>query len=157
MLRQFPKVRRWSETDDVLQAALLRLNRALEAVKPTHAGEFYSLAAVQIRRELLDLAKRYQGPHGLGANLQTRFDSKVLEQNPDDGEPDNLEAWSRFHESVDLLPEEQRAVVDLLWYEGFSQPEAAQLLGISLATLKRRWASARIRLCAGLEDWVMDE
>src|SRR6202020_1741467 len=32
MLRQFPGVRRWAGTDDVLQSALIRLLRTLEAV-----------------------------------------------------------------------------------------------------------------------------
>jgi RNA polymerase sigma-70 factor (ECF subfamily) len=47
---------------------------------------------------------------------------------------------------VDSLPDEEREVVQLLWYEGLRQPEAAVVLGISLATLKRRWQVARLRL-----------
>jgi RNA polymerase sigma-70 factor (ECF subfamily) len=34
MLKKFPKVRRWSDTDDVLQVAMMRLHRALMVVKP---------------------------------------------------------------------------------------------------------------------------
>src|SRR5262245_13393088 len=56
MLRQHPAVRRWEQTDDVLQNALLRLQRALQNVRPTTAREFFGLAAVQIRYALLDLA-----------------------------------------------------------------------------------------------------
>jgi RNA polymerase sigma-70 factor (ECF subfamily) len=34
MLRQYPGVRHWDESGDVLHAALIRLMRALEKVKP---------------------------------------------------------------------------------------------------------------------------
>src|SRR5690242_14763958 len=62
MLRDFPRVRRWAQTDDVLQNALVRLCRALQQVQPAGAREFYALATTQIRRELLDLARHYSGP-----------------------------------------------------------------------------------------------
>jgi hypothetical protein len=71
MLRGFQPVRRWEATDDVVQNALLRLYRTLAEVQPATAIEFYRLAATNIRRELLDLAKHYYGPQGLGANYVT--------------------------------------------------------------------------------------
>ena len=57
MLKGFPRVHRWEETDDVLQNALVRLRRALETTSPESVRSFVNLAAVQIRRELIDLAK----------------------------------------------------------------------------------------------------
>src|SRR4051794_40935927 len=59
MLDTFPNLRRWEETDDVLQNSLLRLCRALEAVQVESLAHFYNLAALQIRRELLDLVKHH--------------------------------------------------------------------------------------------------
>ena len=67
-LRHFPRVARWEQTDDVLQNATLRLLRALREVRPTSMAQFFSLAGLQIRRELLDLARHYYGPEGLGKN-----------------------------------------------------------------------------------------
>ena len=40
-------------------------------------------------------------------------------------EPSRLEAWTEFHRQVEALPEEEREVVDLIWYEGLEQSEAA--------------------------------
>src|SRR6266436_2863883 len=57
MLRRFPAVRRWEQTGDVMQNALLRLLRALEEVEPASVRDFFGLAAEQMRRELLDLAR----------------------------------------------------------------------------------------------------
>lgn len=44
------------------------------------------------------------------------------------------------------LPEEEREIFDLLWYQGLTQAEAANLLNISDRTVKRRWQSARLLL-----------
>lgn len=68
MLGAHPAVQRWAQTDDVLQGALLRLARALESVHPASMRDFFALAAQQVRRELIDLARHYYGPHGTGAN-----------------------------------------------------------------------------------------
>src|SRR5437764_1134251 len=62
-----------------------------------------------------------------------------------------LAIWSEFHQRVDALPEEEREVFDLLWYQGLTQPNAAAVLGISEATLKRRWLAARQRLHKALK------
>lgn len=156
MLRGFPSVHRWSETDDVLQAALMRLHRALESVHPQTHVEFFGLGAIQIRRELLDLAKHFHGPEGIGANHLTDTGSIVVGKQEPHVEPSTLEGWSRFHEAVEGLPDDQRQVVDLVWYEGLSQPESAAALNVSLATLKRRWAAARLTLCEVLEDWTVE-
>src|SRR5262249_51971195 len=51
------RVRRWEQTDDVLQNALLRLHRAIKKVKPASVTHYLRLAARQIRRELIDMAR----------------------------------------------------------------------------------------------------
>lgn len=149
MLNGYPSLRRWEQTDDVCQNAMLRLHRALERVEIESVRHFFNLAAVQIRRELLDLTKRHFGPHGDGANHHTDgqpADDEGGSIHSTPHEPRNLEQWSEFHSEVEKLPDEEREVFDLLWYDGLSQEEAAQALGISPRTLKRRWQSARLRL-----------
>ncbi len=71
ILRDFPDVHRWEQTADVYQNASLRLYKALADVKLNDARHFYRLAAMQIRRELIDLARHYRGPQGMGAHHQT--------------------------------------------------------------------------------------
>ena len=151
MLRRYPGVRRWSETDDVLQNAMIRLHRSLVQVKPETPRQFYGLAATQIRRELIDLARHFYGTEGIGANHLTD-DGKVVEAMAvTDVEPQTLEHWNDFHQQVEQLPQEQQDVVSLVWYEGLSQPEAARVLEVSLATVKRRWQAARLQLCEKLQ------
>jgi RNA polymerase sigma-70 factor (ECF subfamily) len=143
MLGGFPGVRRWEETDDVLNAAMLRLCRALAEVRPATAKDFLGLAALQIRRELIDLARRYARPGGPVAKQAAESAAEPAETTLD---PVRLAAWQDFHQAVDALPAEEREVFDLLWYQELSQPEAAQTLGVALITIKRRWQSARRRL-----------
>src|SRR5688500_5131921 len=71
MLRQSADVKRWEQTDDVFQNAMMRLYKSLDQIELQNASHFYHVAAMQIRRELIDLARRYQGPRGMGRHLQT--------------------------------------------------------------------------------------
>lgn len=155
MFHARPDLARWEQTDDVFQSAMIRLHRALVDVKPESVRHFFNLAAVQIRRTLLDLAKHHLGPHGQGTKHHT--DGQPAD---DEGgaihdraeQPEDLEAWSAFHAQVEALPDEEKEVVNLLFYEALSQEEAASVLGISLRTVKRRWHSARCRLREKLNE-----
>jgi len=146
MLKGYPRVKRWAETDDVLQNAMVRLHRSLAEIQPESPHQFYGLAATQIRRELIDLARHYHGAEGIGASHHTDGGKAVELAFVQRLEPESLENWTEFHRQVEELPDEQRDVVGLLWYEGLSQPEAAAVLSVSLATVKRRWQAARLRL-----------
>lgn len=151
--RDFPTVGRWEQTDDVLQNALLRLYQSLKIVEVQNPLHFHRLAALQIRRELLDLCRHYQGEYGVASNHATWIPSESEHAGatgPDPGEttgsPEDLAEWADFHSEVEKLPEEDREVFDLIWYAGLSQAEAAQALNISLKTIQRRWRGARLRL-----------
>jgi RNA polymerase sigma-70 factor (ECF subfamily) len=154
MLRDFPDVQRWEQTDDVCQNASLRLWRALGEVPLTDARHFFRLAALQIRRELLDLVRRYRGPEGLGAAHATQAPGQGGESQAaphyDRAEvshdPRRLAEWGDFHAQVDRLPDDEREAFDLIWYHGLSQEEAAAVLNVSLRTVKRRWREARLKL-----------
>lgn len=149
MMRTNRRVRRWAETDDVLQNSLIRLHRSLSEVRPESPRQFYGLATTHMRRELIDLARKHFGAEGLGANHHT--DGGIAAENQTNtAEPETIEAWVKFHERVEALPDQEREVVNLLWYEEMTQPEAAEVLGISLATVKRRWQAARLRLSESL-------
>jgi RNA polymerase sigma-70 factor (ECF subfamily) len=148
LLSKYPGVHRWEQTDDVLQNAAVRLWKSLEEVKPTDVRSFFGLAATQIRRELLDLARHHFGPCGHGRKHATNDASAcdapaVLEKPDPTSDPVTLTEWTELHEKAQQLPEEEREVFDLLYYHGLTQPEASDVLGISLRTLKRRWLRAR--------------
>ena len=135
---------------------MLRLHRALSEVKPESVRHFFNLAAVMIRRTLLDLAKHHLGPHGQGTKHHTDGQpaddegGAIARREPSSRE--DLEGWSAFHAQVEALPDEEREVVGLLFYEQLTQQEAATVLGVSLRTVKRRWLSARCVLRQKLNE-----
>src|SRR5262245_3406634 len=71
MLADYPGVRRWERAEAVGQNAALRLWKSLADVQPPTVRDFYRLAALQIRRELLALARHYGGPQGIGAHHES--------------------------------------------------------------------------------------
>ena len=149
MLGDHPAVQRWAETDDVLQGALVRLARALENVQPASVRDFFALATQQIRRELIDLARHFYGPLGLGAHHAS--DVQPPEPSEETHDPDILAGWSDVHEQIERLPEEEREVVGLLFYQGLPQADAAEVLNVTVRTIQRRWHAALIRLHRALK------
>jgi RNA polymerase sigma factor (sigma-70 family) len=154
MLKGYPAVGRWEQTDDVLQNALVRLDRSLKSVTPPTARDFFRLAAAQIRRELIDLTRRYSGPEGLRTHHSTRVRPYGSEGGmPGLGEPSDtthdpirLASWTEFHGWIETLNDEDRELFDLLWYQGLTQAEAAGVLGVAERTVHRRWVAARLNL-----------
>jgi RNA polymerase sigma-70 factor (ECF subfamily) len=149
MLRDYPRLRRWEQTGDVLQNAMLRLHRSLATVRPESPGQFYGLAATHIRRELIDLARHHFGPEGAGAHHHTDQpgdESLAANQQAPTSEPTTLAEWTEFHQKVQQLPDPEREVFDLLWYEGMTQVEAASVLGVTEKTIKNRWRRAKLKL-----------
>ncbi|MGO9468983.1 MAG: RNA polymerase sigma factor [Isosphaeraceae bacterium] len=156
-LRAFQAVGRWEQTDDVFQAAAMRLRNALKGVTPRSTAEFFGLAALQVRRELLNLNAAYRsrvtpsqvkraGPEE-GSSI--RVDPAVLVEDREG--PREIESWTDFHEAAEDLPEKIREVFRLIWYGGLTQAEAAVLLSVSKRTIRARWQEARLAIHGALE------
>lgn len=149
MLRSYPHLRRWEQTDDVFQEAALRLYRSLSDVRPDSVRGFFGLASTQIRRTLIDLARHYFGAVGLGAKHESTSSSgsgDIAGRPLENESVETLDMWARFHASVESLPEEERETFSLIWYGGATQKQAAAVIGVSERTIKRRFYSARIQL-----------
>ena len=80
-----------------------------------------------------------------------------LPDNPGGG-PDPVEsaesswaAW-RVHRALQVLPPNERPLIELAYWNGLSQSEIADSLGIPLGTVKTRTRSALARLADALEE-----
>jgi DNA-directed RNA polymerase specialized sigma24 family protein len=60
--------------------------------------------------------------------------------------PASLTEWTAFHEAVQRLPDDERDVFDLHWYQGLDQKVVAGILGVTDRTVKNRWRNAKLRL-----------
>ena len=106
-------------------------------------GHFFGAAAEAMRRILVDIARRKQSVrHGGG---QQRMEWAGLDIAAADG-GDTVLAVS---DALDGLAAEDPVCAELVklrFFAGFSNAEAAQMLGMSERTAKRTWAYARARL-----------
>jgi RNA polymerase sigma-70 factor (ECF subfamily) len=159
ILADNPAVKRWEEIDDILQNSSVRLWKALEKHHPPTPLDYFRLAAAIIRRELIDLSRRYFGPLGLGANqAKSWLQDGSQHASPIDfltdgtNDPVKLGSWSEFHEYIEKIPEEEQMLFDLLWYQGLTLSDAAEAMGQSERTVRRRWRTARINLHRALID-----
>jgi RNA polymerase sigma factor (sigma-70 family) len=152
ILCDIPLVRRFEETDDLLQNSLVRLWKCLADTKPGTAVDYFRLAACLIRRELIDLSRHHSGA---GTRQQDAASSVsgsgtpgqlVVAPADDTFDPQKLTQWTEFHEYVERLDAGERDLFDLLWYQGLTMAETSELLEIPLRTLGRRWKTARVKL-----------
>jgi len=143
MIGDFPAVRDGADTGDVVQGAMLRLMSALRDVRPESTRAFAGLAALQVRRELLDLARHFAA-RGAAARVA---DPGTADFGTAGGDaPADIELWARFHAAIDALPAEEREAFGLIYYHGHTRGQAALLLGVSERTVYRWWASACVLL-----------
>jgi RNA polymerase sigma-70 factor (ECF subfamily) len=99
-----------------------------------------------MRWELNDLARRLDGQPAaaeLSEGLVPAPASSVSGLTPD---------GLRMLRAIDELPEEEREVFDLVRIQGMTQAEAAQLLGVSTVTVKRRLSRGLQLLAEQLAD-----
>ncbi len=152
MLRSFPNVRRWADTDDVLQSALMRLLHTLEATQPESTRHFANLAALHIRRELLDLARHFRNrlDRPLGAGESQDSQGAPEPADPISAAASDIDLWSAFHQHVEQLPVEEREVVGLTFYHGWTQAQIAELFQVDERTIRRRWRAAALKLTEAL-------
>ncbi len=156
MLADFPVVRRWNDTGDILQGGLVRLHRALADVQPSTPRDLLALATTQMHRELIDLARKYAGPRSHAAHHDTnsirgedRIHQKTdlaADENPE------LDRWTAFHDVVEGLPPDEREVFRLVWYFGCEQQQVAEMLSCSTRTVKRHWQAARQAVATALGE-----
>jgi RNA polymerase sigma-70 factor (ECF subfamily) len=106
-----------------------------------------NLAAVHIRRELLDLARSFRARLGQVEPLAEQDLASLPDRDTAAGD---LELWADFHEEVERLPVEEREVVSLTFYHGWTQPQIAELLQKSESTVRRRWRCGCLTLSEAL-------
>lgn len=103
-------------------------------------GHFFSAAAEAMRRILIDNARRKQAlRHGGG---QQRVDISEIEA-AGDAEDEKLTALDEALHKLVVRDAQAAELVKLRYFAGLTIEEAAQALGISVATANRLWAYAR--------------
>jgi RNA polymerase sigma factor (TIGR02999 family) len=112
-------------------------------------GHFFAAAAEAMRRILVENARRKQRlKHGGGHERLNLDEVEAVTDAP----TDDLLALDDALAKLERHEPAKADVVKLRCFAGMSVEEAAEALGISRATAKRRWAYARAWLFAELND-----
>jgi RNA polymerase sigma-70 factor (ECF subfamily) len=134
------------QTTDVANEAALGMFQMLDEIRPGTVRDFFRLAAQRMRWLLLDRAKQTDRAQ----RLLREAGAPGPAAGP--GEDDPVAALPALYRQIDELPEKEREVVDMLYFHGLTQPEAADLLGVTERTVRRYWTAARLKLLQGLKD-----
>ena len=108
-------------------------------------AQFFAAAAEAMRRILIDRARhRLAQRHG-GGQEHVNFDDFQIAAPEEDS---RLLKVNEALEKLAVAEPEKAELVKLRYFAGFSVGEAAEALGISEATARRRWAYARAWIIA---------
>ena len=166
---RYARLEPFAQTDDVVQQLYLKILQQQDRFWVDARGEpvrtlaeYFGHTSAWMRDVLCDQLRQAYG----------RDDNRPavvpLDGGPSDTGPrhepssDTLDGakvqrWTEFHEAAARLPEDLRAVFDLLWYQGMTQAEAAALLGVAVPTVKLRWMKDRLRVQRALGGSPFDE
>src|SRR5260221_1296026 len=147
--RSYPRLTRPPlnlQADELLGAVVERLLKALREVRPGTVRQFFALASQHMRWELNEMARRLdeQPPA-----VEIREEMLPALSSSDSG----LTPGSRrMLAAIANLPEAEGEAFDLVRIQGLTQAEAAQVLGVSAATVNRRLNRGLELLAEALSD-----
>ena len=134
------------QADELLGAVAERLLKALREARPRTVRQLFAMANQHMRWELNDLARRLDEQP---AAVDLREELVPSPATSGSGlTPDGL----RMLRAIEALPDDEREAFDLVRIQGLTQVEAAQLLGVSTVTVKRRLSRSLMLLTQQLED-----
>lgn len=145
MFRKHANLCTLEQTDDIVQKLVIKLHKMLDDLFPENTSSYFKLASQNLRWVLQDLARSSIAKHQSFGEMSTSVKrNELLNTKDPDGGPSNYAEWSEFYEKIELLPDENKELFDLLWFQGLSQVDAAMFLNIPLRTLRRKWMITRI-------------
>ena len=116
-------------------------------------GHFMAVAATQMRRVLLDYARKHRAARRGGDDQKVLLEDTmvVCEQRPLD-----MILLDVALGKLAALDAKQAQLVELRFFAGLSVEETAEVMGVSPATVKRSWSSARAFLHREITGGFLD-
>ena len=151
VLRIIKKHVPYNEIEDVTQNAFLRIYKSLPMYRGT--GDFKSWLSSITVRTCYDYWRKAYKSHEVPMNSITGNQQKWLEdmvsdesENPPDDRCNKKEAAELLEWALGRLSPEDRMVLELVYLEGYSGREVAELLGWSVSNVKVRSFRLKIKL-----------
>jgi RNA polymerase sigma-70 factor (ECF subfamily) len=137
-----------SDADDVVQETFVEVWHRAHTFDPTR-GSIVSWVTMLGHRRAIDRLRR-RGTRPTAAT--TAVTSEVASADSPHETAAQRQARARIAAALAELPAEQRQAIELMYFEGMSQSEAAEHLGAALGTFKSRVRAAMGRLGALLDE-----
>jgi RNA polymerase sigma factor (TIGR02999 family) len=129
------------QTTALVNEVYLRL-AGIEAMRWRDRAHFFAMTATLMRRVLVDYARqRGREKRGAGVTVTSLTENAVSAQPEVD-----VIALDEALERLATVDPQQSRVVELRFFAGLSVEETAEALGISPATVKRDWSTAKLWL-----------
>jgi len=129
------------QTTALVNEAYMRL-AGIDGLQWRDRAHFFAMAATLMRRVLVDYARqRARDKRGGGISV-TSLDENALAPQP----AVDVVALDEALQQLAAVDPRQSRIVELRFFAGLSVEETAEALGISEATVKRDWATARLWL-----------
>lgn len=103
-------------------------------------AQFFGVAAHLMRRILVDHARRHRAAKRGGAALKVSWDDAIV---PAEERADELVGLDDALNQLAAMDPRQGRVVALRVFSGLTVEETAEVLGVSAATMKREWTTAK--------------
>jgi RNA polymerase sigma factor (TIGR02999 family) len=126
----------------LVNEAFLRLNGA-DPIRLQNRGHFIAIASRAMRQILVDYA-RSRGARKRDGGCRVAIEDLGELPNGDENVP--IIALDQALDALSKVDARQGQIVEMKFFGGLSTQEIADLLDISLATVERKWATARIWL-----------
>jgi RNA polymerase sigma factor (TIGR02999 family) len=126
------------EATALVHEAYLRLVGLAEPRVYRDRRHFFAAAATAMRRILIDLARRKQTEKHAGGRSRHELDDVAAPKLDDE-----LVALNEALEQLAIEDPVKARVVELRYFAGLTNDQAAEVLGISPSTADRHWAYAR--------------
>jgi len=129
------------QTTALVHEAYLRLSKE-KSLRVENRAHFLAMSAQLMRWILVDYERnRRAAKRGAGATRLT-LDQSIAAQHPQEGDVDLL-ALNEALDRLAQLDSQQSQIIELRYFGGLSIEDTSEFLGVSPATVKRSWASAR--------------
>jgi len=141
------------QTSALVNEAYLRLVDA-HGVRWQNRAHFFAVSAQIMRRILVDFARSRQNLKRGGGALQVTLDEGLV-VSPESGA--DLLALDEALEKLAILNPRQSRVVELRYFGGLNEEEAAEALNVSSRTVRHDWSLARAWLYRELSCGSSDD
>jgi RNA polymerase sigma factor (sigma-70 family) len=135
------------QPDEMLDAVVERLLKAMRSVRPQTVRQFFALVNQHMRWELNDVARRLDEQP---TAVEVRED--ILPGPPASSDSVLTPDGHRILKAIEELPEDEREVFGLVHVQGLMQGEVAEVLGVSVRTVQRRLNRSLLLLAKELDD-----